>query len=200
MNHLDVVENHGDMSLKDPRRWRRRSRVRRHPSRRGLRLSTRRSTRSRPFRDGDCVHMDLYGPMDGQLGDEMQGSRRTATGARARPRLHRERPTKRSIFTTKWGWGTAHEDSLMMRVLHHNLRSGPEFLGLRKGGGVLGPRGHLLGTRGKLEDAVDFIRNIRQNRPRRSPSSSRTLPISTDRSVGPTYPTSAKNSRRSRTY
>jgi hypothetical protein len=58
------------------------------------------------------------------------------------------------------GESDAHAESLMVRVLHHNLANRPAFLGLRGDGSVMASAGQdLLGTVGKLEAAVDFIRN-----------------------------------------
>jgi hypothetical protein len=59
-----------------------------------------------------------------------------------------------------YGRSSARSDSLMFRVLHHNLANRPAFLTLRKGGAVLSTaRQDLVG---KLENAVDFIRNVRE--------------------------------------
>jgi hypothetical protein len=61
-------------------------------------------------------------------------------------------------------YGSAHADSLFIRILYHNLENRSTFLALRDNGEALQNAGDdLLGTLEKLENGVDFIRNIREN-------------------------------------
>jgi hypothetical protein len=56
----------------------------------------------------------------------------------------------------------AREDSILLSVMHYNLRGTSQFLRLREGGIHLeGAHSDLLGVLSKLESSVDFIRNIR---------------------------------------
>ncbi len=62
------------------------------------------------------------------------------------------------------GYESTHQDSLLIRVLYHNLESRSAFLALRDNGAHLREaRLNLLGTLEKLEAGVDFIRNVRDD-------------------------------------
>jgi hypothetical protein len=165
MNHLDVVENHGDMSLKIQVRG---GDVPEYividlgevyvfdASLRALAAG---------FGMAIAYDMDLYGP-DGTYNwvDDMRGFSGDDDWCARSYTVTEATPYDALDLYYSWGWGTAQEDSLMMRVFHHNFAERSGFLGLRKGGGVLETaRIDLLGTVGKLEDAVDFIRNIRED-------------------------------------